>query len=245
MFFKMNFLIILFCGMLYIHNVYAIQGNSFILVGTTGDYPPLTYNTESGYQGIDVQIIKDFAKSNKLHIKFIPTTWPSLSKDLSSGKFTIGVGGISANSGRAQFFYLSDAIESSAKVPLIRCSDNNRFTSFATIDTNGVVIVENRGGTNQEFAINHIKSATLILIPQNYQALSRLTESHDPADVMFTDNIEAQYRHQINPRLCIATIPDKFPSSNKVFLFAKTERGKQLYKLFNQWWSLNKIYYDK
>ena len=50
---------------------------------------------------------------------------------------------------------------------------------------------------------------------------------------MFTDDVEVQYRHKINPQLCMANIPEKFPSSNKVFIFAKTNKGQELNKLFN------------
>ena len=57
-----------------ITNVYAAD-NNLILIGTTGDYPPLTYRTESGYRGKDVEIIMEFAKTEHLVIKFIPTTW--------------------------------------------------------------------------------------------------------------------------------------------------------------------------
>jgi cyclohexadienyl dehydratase len=225
-----------------ITNVYAVD-NNLILIGTTGDYPPLTYRTESGYRGKDIEIIMGFAKTEHLVIKFIPTTWQTISQDLSSGKFDAAIGGVSETPARKQLFYLSDAIESSAKVPLIRCSDSNRFTSFASIDSESIVVVENRGGTNQDFALQHIKHAALILYPQNYKALDSLNQTKTLADVMFTDDVEVQYRHKINPQLCLANIPEKFPSSNKVFLFAKTNKGQELNKLFNSWWQLNKLSY--
>ena len=167
----------------------------------------------------------------------------TISQDLSCGKFDAAIGGISENPERKQLFYLSDAIESSAKVPLIRCSDSNRFTSFASIDSESIVVVENRGGTNQDFALQHIKNAALILYPQNYKALDSLNQTKATADVMFTDDVEVQYRHKINPQLCMANIPEKFPSSNKVFIFAKTNKGQELNKLFNSWWQLNKQSY--
>lgn len=230
------------CCIIGFTNAYAAN-NSSILIGTTGDYPPLTYHTESGYSGKDIKIIMDFAKVEHLVIKFTPTTWQTMSQDLSSGKFDAAVGGISENQSRRELFYLSDAIESSAKVPLIRCSDSMRFTSFADIDQESVVVVENRGGTNQDFALQHIKHATLVLYPKNYKALNSLSDIKSPTDVMFTDDVEVQYRHQINPQLCLANIPEKFPSSSKVFIFAKTNKGQKLTQLFNSWWQLNKLNY--
>jgi cyclohexadienyl dehydratase len=225
-----------------ISNVYA-NDNNVIVVGTTGDYPPLTYHTKNGYMGKDIDIFTAFAKANNFKLKFVVTTWSDLRQDLINGKFEVAIGGISDSKERAENFFLSNAIESSSKVPLIRCSDSKRFSDFAAIDNNNVLVVENRGGTNQSFALEHIKHATIILYPQNATTLASLTQASFRTDVMFTDDIEANYRHEINPLLCVANIPQKFPQSNKVFLFSKTGSGRKLSKLFNRWWQLNKNYY--
>lgn len=207
-----------------------------ILIGTTGDYPPLSAKTESGFVGTDIAIIKSFAKDHKLDLRFVPTSWQSLSDDLSSGKFILAVGGISANPERSKLFYLSIPIESSAKVPMIRCSDKAKYSQFSLIDSESVIISENRGGTNQDFALKNIKHAVIRLTPKNDAAIASLTTNPPLADVMFTDNIEVDYRHQLNHNLCLADIPEKFPGNPKVFIFAKTEEGKKLQQLFNQWW---------
>lgn len=216
---------------------------SLINIGTTADYPPLTYKSESGFAGDDIQIINDFAKENNLIINFVQTSWPDLSGDLGQGKFVMAVGGISYNLERSRLFNLSDAIESSTKAPLIRCTDAKKFTSLAAIDNESIIVIENRGGTNQNFALKTIKHATLILVPQNASALAALTTLPPKADVMFTDDIEIAYRHKINPLLCLAAISERYPSTKKVFLFAKTAQGKDLQLRFNRWWLVNKNRY--
>ncbi|AUR52646.1 transporter substrate-binding domain-containing protein [Aquella oligotrophica] len=207
-----------------------------ILVGTTGDYPPLSAKTESGFVGKDIDIIKNFAADNHLDLRFVTTSWQNLSDDLSSGKFILAVGGISENPERSKLFYLSIPIESSAKVPMIRCSDRVKYSRFALIDNESVIVSENRGGTNQDFALKNIKHAVIRLTPKNDIAIASLTMTPPLADVMFTDSIEADYRHHVNHNLCLADIPEKFPGSPKVFIFAKTEVGRKLQQLFNQWW---------
>lgn len=219
-------------------NVFA--GSTPLLVGTTGDYPPFTLYANDNFSGTDIQVIRDFAASQKLEIRFIHTSWQTLSADLGANKFDIAVGGISSNPQRMQLFYLSDAIASASKVPLVKCKDLKRFNNFAAIDKKNVRVVENRGGTNQDFALQHIKRATIVLVPNNFDALNSLTEATHSADVMFTDDIEANYRHKINPALCLAVIPEKFPSSDKVFIFTKTKDGKKLQQKFNHWWKSNK-----
>lgn len=207
-----------------------------ILIGTTGDYPPLSQATESGFVGRDIEIIQQFAKDNQLTIKWVKTSWPNLASDLQQNKFALAVGGISYNEKRAALFYTSLAIESSAKVAMIRCSDVNRFHSFNDIDQESITIVENRGGTNQDFALTHIKNARVIIVKQNESAINSLTSNNALADVMFTDDTEVAYRHTINQRLCQANLFESFPSSPKIFLFAKTESGLTLAQIFNAWW---------
>jgi len=214
----------------------AVAANLQLLVGTTGDYPPLTAKSGNGFSGKDIDIVKAFAKDNQFELKFVPTTWQTLNSDLSQNKFVIAVGGISVNPERSKLFYLSLPIESSTKAAMIRCADMNRFTSLPEIDNESIVIIENRGGTNQDFALKNIISATIKLVPANATAIASLTTTPPLADVMFTDDIEIAYRHQLNPKLCQAQIPEKFSSSSKVFVFAKTAEGQKLQQLFNQWW---------
>ena len=217
----------------------AANASETLLVGTTGDYPPLTYKVGSNYTGSDIKVIQDFAKSQNMNIKYVATTWPMLSNDLSNKKFMVAVGGISANPERSASFNISNAVSETHKVPMIKCSDIKRFNNFAAIDSEEVTIVENRGGTNQDFVLKNIKHAPILLVNSNFTALETISGRQNTSAhpyVMFTDNVEVDYRHQINPLLCQANIPEKFSSSDKVFLFAKSTEGAKLRDAFNSWW---------
>lgn len=216
----------------------SFAASDVLVVGTTGDYPPLTYLSESGYQGSDITLIKRFAKENNLKLIFKATTWSHLTQDLAAGKFDIAVGGISVNPERSKLFLLSDPINYTAKAALIRCKDEARYTSLPAIDNESTIVIENRGGTNQAFAMENIKHATLVLVSENFKALAALSESNSNmthADVMFTDDVEIAYRHQLNPLLCQANLAEKFPATPKVFLFANSSTGKKFQQLFNRW----------
>ena len=221
----------------------AANASETLLVGTTGDYPPLTYKVGSNYTGSDIKVIQDFAKSQNMNIKYVATSWPMLSNDLSNKKFMVAVGGISANPERSADFYLSSAVSETHKVPMIKCSDIKRFNNFAAIDSEEVTIVENRGGTNQDFVLKNIKHAPILLVNSNFTALETISGRQNTSAhpyVMFTDNVEVDYRHRINPLLCQAKIPEKFSSSDKVFLFAKNPEGLKLRDTFNNWWKEQK-----
>ncbi|TXJ02869.1 MAG: transporter substrate-binding domain-containing protein [Neisseriales bacterium] len=221
----------------------AANASETLLVGTTGDYPPLTYKVGSNYTGSDIKVIQDFAKSQNMNIKYVATTWPMLSNDLSNKKFMVAVGGISANPERSASFNISNAVSETHKVPMIKCSDIKRFNNFAAIDSEEVTIVENRGGTNQDFVLKNIKHAPILLVNSNFTALETISGRQNTSAhpyVMFTDNVEVDYRHRINPLLCQAKIPEKFSSSDKVFLFAKNPEGLKLRDTFNNWWKEQK-----
>lgn len=224
-------------------NMTAANASETLLVGTTGDYPPLTYKVGSNYTGSDIKVIQDFAKSQNMNIKYVATSWPMLSNDLSNKKFMVAVGGISASPERSASFNISNAVSETHKVPMIKCSDINRFSNFAAIDNEKVTVVENRGGTNQDFAIKNINHASILLVSSNFDALGIVSGRQNTSThpyVMFTDNVEVDYRHRINPLLCQAKIPEKFSSSDKVFLFAKNPEGLKLRDTFNNWWKEQK-----
>ncbi len=60
------------------------------------------------------------------------------------------------------------------------------------------------------------------------------------ADVMFTDDIEVEYKHKLNPNFCMAKIDLNAPITNKIFLFNNDETGKKIQQQFNAWWLSNK-----
>jgi cyclohexadienyl dehydratase len=243
MFNNFSYRLVVLCSCVFVGITASANAGETLLVGTTGDYPPLTYKVGANYAGSDVKIIQDFAKSQNMDIKYVATSWQTLSNDLINKKFMVAVGGISASPERSIHFYPSSAVDETHKVAMIKCSDINRFSSFASIDNEKVTIVENRGGTNQDFAIKNINHAPILLVSSNFDALGIVSGTQNTNAhpfVMFTDNVEVDYRHRINPLLCQAKIPEKFSSSDKVFLFAKNPEGLKLRDTFNNWWKEQK-----
>ncbi len=210
-----------------------------LLVGTTGDYKPVTWFEPSTgqYRGEDIDLIKAFAAANGYDITFVRTTWPGMMKDLHAGKFQVAVGGISRTAERAELALLSNAIALTGKVALVRCDETGKFTSLDAIDQAGTRVVENRGGTNQQFALSKIDKATIIIVPNNAKPFDYL--ENGKADAMFTDSIEAIYRQKQGEGLC-AVSPDKpYTRVEKVFMFRTDEAG--LRDAFNRWLAARQV----
>ena len=199
----------------------SIQKAGVIRIGTAGDYPPLTaYNAKTGqFSGNSITLANKLAQSLGLKAEFVKTTWPTLSSDLNAHKFDIALGGITATPQRAHDFILSRPIGETGKVPLTRCDDSEKYTSIPKINQETVTVVENKGGTNEEFARKNLPEAKKIIVAQNHQAFEALLQKQ--ADVMITDSVEAVYQQKIIPDLC-AVNPDKpFTHDERVILIPK------------------------
>ncbi|HVI45036.1 MAG TPA: transporter substrate-binding domain-containing protein [Chitinophaga sp.] len=209
------------------------QGN-VLYVGTPGDYPPLTsYDTATKkFSGRDIDLAIVLGKYLHRNVVFIKTSWPTLQADLSAGKFDIAIGGISVNTERQKHFLFSDHIIEDRKVALMRTGDSAKFTDLQHIDVKGVRIIENRGGTNEKFAREHIRQATIIINEDNQQVFGLLKDSI--ADVMFTDETEAVYRQQLMPGLFVKRLNDSIsPVFYKAIMLP--ESSIELQTKINRW----------
>jgi cyclohexadienyl dehydratase len=202
-------------------------------VGTTGDYPPVTsYDAATGtFTGRDIALIEEFAQGERLTLAFVLTSWPNLLADLCAGKFEIAVGGIFRAEERERLALVSRPLAITGKVALVRRGEEQRYGSLEAIDTPGTTVVEDRGGTNEQFARAHIEQAKLVVLPDNHSPFDHLLDG--TVDVMFTDSVEALYRQQIMPELC-AVHPDRpYTRVEKVFLFRKDQGA--LRDRFDRW----------
>jgi cyclohexadienyl dehydratase len=205
-------------------------------VGTTGDYPPLTYHDpQTGrYSGQDIALIETFASDQGYRLELVPTTWPTLMQDLMAGSFRVAVGGISKTHRRATQALVSKPLAITGKVALARRGEEMRYASIKAIDTPETTVVEDRGGTNEEFALANIEHAVLILLPDNQMPFAYLLDRR--ADVMFTDSVEAVYRQQTTPGLCAVHPDEPYTRVEKVFLFRKDE--VELRDRFDRWFAM-------
>ncbi len=160
---------------------------------------------------------------------FVRTSWPTLLDDLRRGQFDVAIGGISATPARAAAAALSIPYRSGGKTLIARCADAGRFTSLAAIDQPGVRVIENPGGTNEEYARTHLARAHIRLFPNNAAIFDELLA--DRADVMITDDTEVELQTRRHPQLC-RTLPGTLTHADKVILM---QRDPALIDAVNGW----------
>ncbi|GJG32690.1 cyclohexadienyl dehydratase [Xylanibacter ruminicola] len=179
-----------------------IQERGTILIGTTGDYRPLTFREADGtYWGFGIEVAGQIAKRLGVNIQFVPTSWPTLSTDVTSNPqaFDLAIGGITITDARKQTMLMSDGYLANGKTILCRASEADRYQKLADIDKPDVRVMVNPGGLNEKFANQNLTHATIIVHDKNEEIPSLIAEGQ--ADVMITEITEAPYYIQTDTRL--------------------------------------------
>ncbi|MBR5914307.1 MAG: transporter substrate-binding domain-containing protein [Selenomonadaceae bacterium] len=197
-----------------------------IKIGTTGDYIPMSYlNKETGeYEGIDAELSKIIAESLGVKIEYVPTTWKTLSQDTLDGKFDIALCGISRNYAREKILEMSDGygVGIFGKTILCRKSDAKKFKTLEDINKPNVRVMINPGGTNEKFARENLKKATLIVYNENAEIPHQISIGN--ADIMITETVEALNYIKIDKNLAAPLINEPFTKHSCGILMQKGDQ---------------------
>lgn len=188
-----------------------VKQNGVLLVGTTGDYHPLTFLEPDGsYTGFGIEVAENIAKELGVGIKFVPTSWPTLTADVleEPQKFDLAIGGITITDKRLETMLMSKGYLANGKTILCRRNDADRFKSLEDIDKPEVKVMVNPGGTNELLAKEKLTHATIIVHESNLQIPQLIAEG--VADIMITEITEAPYYTSTDERLAAPLIDKPF-----------------------------------
>lgn len=91
----------------------SIRQRGKILVGTTGDYRPLSFREADGtYWGYGIEMAREIAAQIGVDIEFVKTSWPTLSADVLAEPqmFDLAMGGITITDARRETMLMSEGI---------------------------------------------------------------------------------------------------------------------------------------
>ncbi len=188
-----------------------IVGRGTLIVGTTGDYRPLSFCEPDGrYWGFGIEMAEEIAAQLGVGIKFVPTSWPTLSADVQAEPqlFDMAVGGITITDARKQQMLMSNGYLANGKTILCRATEAARYQSLADINRHDVRVMVNPGGLNEKFARENLTRATIIVHQQN-EEIPSLVASGD-ADVMITEITEAPWYVNNDSRLAAPLLSQPF-----------------------------------
>lgn len=209
-----------------------IRTRGVLLVGTTGDYCPMSYfdlKTNS-YVGFDIELAQDLAKTMGVKVRFVHTSWNTLMNDINSNKFDIAISGITVTDERKRQALMSKGYLNNGKTLLCRSVDANKYKDLESINKPEIRVIENPGGLNEKFVRENLPNAYLIIHNINYEIPNLIASGI--ADVMITEVIEAKYYSNINKNLAAPLSKSPFTKGKIGMLIPK--KNKNLLKYANK-----------
>lgn len=191
--------------------VAEIARRGTLLVGTTGDYRPLSFCEADGtYWGFGIEVAKEIANYLGVETDFVKTSWPTLTADVLAEPqtFDLAIGGITITDTRRETMLMSEGYLANGKTILCRASESDRYKSLDDIDKPEVRVMVNPGGLNEKFANENLTHATIIVHQKNEEIPSLIAEGE--ADVMITEITEAPYYVQTDSRLAAPLLNEPF-----------------------------------
>ena len=193
-----------------------------LLVGTTGDYRPLSYREADGnYWGFGIEVAQKIAERLRVgerssgmrlgvSIEFVQTSWPTLTADVLAEPQTmdLAIGGITITDARRETMLMSNGYLCNGKTILCRAGEADRYKSLADIDRPEVRVMVNPGGLNEKFANENLTHAQIIVHEKNEEIPSLVAEGK--ADVMITEITEAPWYVQNDARLAAPLLAAPF-----------------------------------
>lgn len=107
------------------------------------------------------------------------------------------------------------------KTPIARCADAAKYQTLQQIDQPDVRVIVSPGGTNFQFAKDHLQHAHLIVYPDNNTIFQQIINGK--ADVMVTGGTETQLQHKLNPQLCAINPDHPFTYGEKAYLIPSND----------------------
>ena len=230
---QMALLLVVLSGCATTGKIAQIKQRGVLLVGSTGDYRPLSYLEPSSrqYWGFDAEIAAIIGNQLGVEIQYVPTSWPTLTEDMLGGKlFDIAICGISVTAERQKTMLMTEGYLHNGKTILCRKDDASRFQSLSDIDRPEVVVMVNPGGLNEKFAKERLKKARSVVHERNEEIPTLVAEGK--ADIMITEIVEAPYYVQSDARLAAPLIEQPFTSGMIGALMRKGD--EDLLKMVNK-----------
>jgi cyclohexadienyl dehydratase len=211
-----------------------IRQDGVLRVGSTGDYDPFSIlDSRGNFRGIDAEAAHLLARTigPNVRVRFVRTSWPTMTADLLAGRFDIAMSGVSRNANRSNSGALSRTYLLDAKVALIRATDKDKYRTLADLDRTAVTVLVNPGGTNHQFVASRLKQARVVIVPENLGIPGMIAAGK--GDVMFTDGIEARLSAKRDPRLCVALTDPPLMQVEKVYYLPRGQTA--LLAVVNAW----------
>jgi polar amino acid transport system substrate-binding protein len=199
-----------------------------------GFFPFEMRTTKGEWEGYDIALIKEFAKSTGRKISFTDIKYDGLIPSLLSKKgCDIIASAVGINSEREKIVIFSEPTYESAYGGIIRTSDINKFTKFENINQKSVRIAVQLGTEASQYVKKYFTHAEILTYESNSAPINAVISKK--ADLFVDDSVFTSIAVRRKLSDISLLLPKVFPkntSSGMGFVFRKSD--KKLRDEFNQ-----------
>lgn len=184
-----------------------ILNSGKLLVGTTGDWNPMTMKEPEGnsYTGYDIDVMTALASDLGVEVEFVPTDWKTLVSGVTAGKYHM-TGSASISPARAKAAGYSQSYFSLATVPLINKKDADRFKDWGDLDNADVTVAATLGTTQEKQVKEFFPNAQYKIVEAPARDFQEVLAGRAQAHI--TSNVEANKLVAQYPELMIVPVSE-------------------------------------
>lgn len=116
----------------------AADTKTTLIMATNANFPPYEYKEGNGYAGIDVEIATEIAKKLGMTLEIKDVEFGSIVAGVQTGKYDIGMAGMTVNDERKQQVNFSDSYAKGIQVVIVKeGSEYKSVDDFFVLDAEG------------------------------------------------------------------------------------------------------------
>ncbi|MCB2135240.1 MAG: transporter substrate-binding domain-containing protein [Rhodobacteraceae bacterium] len=214
-----------------------ILSSGKLLVGTTGDWNPMTMKSPDtdSYTGYDIDVMTQMATDLGVEVEFVATDWKTLVSGVTAGKYNI-TGSASISPARAKAAGYSISYFSLATVPLVRTDSGDKYKDWADLDSADVTVAATLGTTQEKQVKEFFPNAQHKIVEAPARDFQEVLAGR--ADAHITSNVEALKLVEQYPELKI--VPVSAPRAKTPIAMLLPQGDQVWINYVNTWITLKK-----
>ena len=204
-------------------------------VGTTGDWDPMTMKdpATNKYKGFDIDVMNELAKDMGVKITFVPTEWKTIVSGITAGRYDISTS-VTKTPKRAEVAGFTATYYKYGTVPLVLKKNLKKFSTWDSLNKNGVTIATTLGTSQEEKAKEFFPKSKLQSVEAPARDFQEVLSGR--ADGNITSSTEANKLVIKYPQLAI--VPDG--EKNPAFLAMMVPKGDKVWNDYVSNWIKSK-----
>lgn len=216
-----------------------IKNNTLKVCSDAGFLPFEMKNNEGQWEGFDVDMMNDFAKSINMKLEMVQINFDGIIPALLSGKCDMIAAGMTVTQEREKVVLFSHSTFDNGLSIAVKNGGKTEYTNLQSLDKKGIKIAVKTGYTSDIYLTKNLKNAQVLRFDQDSDLYLALMQGR--AEAFVSDSTYVKLIAKQNPSKLII-LPTNLTSEK--FSVATRKQDKELNDKFNQFLDKWKISTD-